>query len=687
MDHKSRHQDLRTDRDLCRTCSALIDDALTGDFSRKWNVWQKKKTQQYSLKHRDRDYFKNLKRPCCPLCEVIMHGLWNKHNPCALKSDQCWDLWVCIQKLENQETLPLDELTLCCHPGVADLEDTAGSSDPNGWLLQSCLLQLIQTERDGTTTQDLHILPDVPCGLPFKEMRGWINACMDRTHGHEGCRRLDPILPTRIVDIEAIPPKIVITKGLQERYIALSHCWGGPIKTRLLMKNMSELINRGISEETMPPTFRDSIFLTRKLGFRYLWIDALCIIQDDNDDWAKEAARMCDVYERASLVLEAYSTSSSETGLGFRRSTRVASNREGDIYAQRFGISDADTDKPLGSRGWTLQEHTLAFSTLSIGRGLSMYTCPGGFYLEGNCGHLQPKKNITSTNLALLDQKAKRGSSSSIAHQEDAWRYLVEDYTSRELTYAEDKLAAIAGVAAKFESGLSNFRKLSTDNRYVVGLWTESLLEDLMWASTTEHILVPRVDRAPSWSWAGWDGVVDWRFQRLIQDCAHSKGYCEIEMSALKISDEQKTAKQVSGSLVVSGLLVPIHDSLRRPIFTASKSFTKYKLLPENLAPALGGRHREMQGIIDRDSNGLCWALRLCGGVPWWGGAGVFTAFLILEQAYDERGDALSDVFRRIGIAVIFYNLASDEYEEDKWPYLVEDCIGWAGENRRVTII
>lgn len=61
----------------------------------------------------------------------------------------------------------------------------------------------------------------------------------------------------------------------------------------------------GISWDVLPQTFRDAIAMTERLGFQYLWIDALCIIQNSSADWMAEAACMYDVYFYGTLMLSA----------------------------------------------------------------------------------------------------------------------------------------------------------------------------------------------------------------------------------------------------------------------------------------------------------------------------------------------------------------------------------------------
>lgn len=620
--------------------------------------------------------------------------MWNYHTPCALQAKESWDLWINIETRERKADILLDDLKLCCRPGL--IEDNSFNSQQ--YFLESFVLDILLEDSKATSPPDQYILPDLPIGLPFDEIKGWINLCMDRAEGHEGCHRQEPTLPTRVVDVTTNPPKVILSHGRTEPYIALSHCWGGPIRTRLLHENKAKFINDGISEDILPPTFKDATFVTRRLGFQYLWIDALCIVQDDDKDWEREALLMCQVYERASLVLSAYSTSSSEAGFHIRRSARIASNEHGILYAQRSMISEFDTDQPLRDRGWTLQEHALAFSILNIGRGMVNFVCPGGCYVEGSGGNLQPNGRRGDLNVTMPKESLFQVTYRQPPTQDDFWRWIVQDYSSRNLTFAEDKLAAISGIAEKFETGVPTFKSSFTQKSYIVGLWRETLLNDLMWATTPEATVVSCPNRAPSWSWIGWDGAVDWRFLQHFEGAMNFQTHCSIDTPAVWVSDDKKAARRVSGELVISGLLVHVSScGLRRLSISGDSSLDRSNNLDDCLLAVFEGakgatsrRFRDILGIVDRDTDESCWALRLYGGYTCHL-VEISTAFMLLEKVHHDSGKEAMNTFRRIGLIVVRTNLTYLLFEGETRPTIASeddiDPYGWPGEVRRITII
>lgn len=148
-------------------------------------------------------------------------------------------------------------------------------------------------------------------------MRGWLNTC-NRTHDFYHCnKRFTSILPTRVIDVGQRPLSDEVSLYCSRpdeigTYVTLSHCWGKNLSASpgqiisTLKKNINDHI-RGINIRRLPKTFRDAIQVTRELGQRYLWIDSLCIIQDDPNDWRKEGSKMHTVYTLAYFTIAATS--------------------------------------------------------------------------------------------------------------------------------------------------------------------------------------------------------------------------------------------------------------------------------------------------------------------------------------------------------------------------------------------
>ncbi|KAL5326255.1 hypothetical protein ACEPPN_007393 [Leptodophora sp. 'Broadleaf-Isolate-01'] len=147
----------------------------------------------------------------------------------------------------------------------------------------------------------------------FLQARSWIDKC-DKTHS---CKPQNQALPSRVlvIDESSSSGKIQLleTRGFIGRYVALSHCWGLSHRIVTTKANLNDM-KRGIVVEDLPRTFRDAVVITHLLGIIYLWIDSLCIIQDDAQDWEREAALMGDVYANSYLTIAASSSTDDSSG-------------------------------------------------------------------------------------------------------------------------------------------------------------------------------------------------------------------------------------------------------------------------------------------------------------------------------------------------------------------------------------
>ena len=183
----------------------------------------------------------------------------------------------------------------------------------------------------------------------------WLAQC----EKHEFCSNwsslngISQTLPARLLEISPADhtPGVRIVHGKDiasnSRYATLSYCWGGLNPIMLRQSNLEEFMQR-IPWPKLPSTFRDAIQITARLKLRYLWIDALCIVQDDSLDWATEAARMTNVYANSTLNIMADGGTNSEQGLFqnrntdaeraiLRRSRELGPKKDWICYADHFG--------------------------------------------------------------------------------------------------------------------------------------------------------------------------------------------------------------------------------------------------------------------------------------------------------------------------------------------------------------
>ncbi|KAF2803123.1 HET-domain-containing protein [Mytilinidion resinicola] len=165
--------------------------------------------------------------------------------------------------------------------------------------------------------QSSHMVGNQNVDAAVAWVQSHIKAC-DEKHGCIAtAANSDPFLPTRVLDLGDRNPVIRLceTGGTQrDRYATLSHCWGRSHHLVTLRSNKEDLM-RKIKHDELPKTYSDAILLTRALNIRYLWIDSLCIVQDDKEDWRAEAARMGDVYRYSHVTIAATAGEDGNAGL------------------------------------------------------------------------------------------------------------------------------------------------------------------------------------------------------------------------------------------------------------------------------------------------------------------------------------------------------------------------------------
>ncbi|KAF5339651.1 hypothetical protein D9758_015602 [Tetrapyrgos nigripes] len=377
----------------------------------------------------------------------------------------------------------------------------------------------------------------------------WLKDCSEK---HEVCQKIiksNTQLPTRVIDVNG--PHLKITKGLTGKYTALSYCWGQDSHTHLkLIKNKLDAFQGNIPWVELPQTLKDAIFVTRGLGIPFLWIDALCIIQDDREDWRTEAACMNDVYRNAVVTLFAADSASASQGFLSNRMVKpeVAlslSDPESRIESSEIFVtyaSSEDSDSanhetrllggnpgPWSTRGWTLQEYLSATSGIFFTKHQMSWYCPtcvvkeDGEYvdllkeqaeeialtLKGTYRHM----NLTeiSTRWVVLTQMKQvylKDISDQIYHKLllDEFHEIVNDFLHRLFTFHSDKLAATAGVARIMEE---NLKLQGVCSIYYAGLWSSNWVSGLQWESNHNrnflcHSMISKKEssNAPSWSWA-----------------------------------------------------------------------------------------------------------------------------------------------------------------------------------------
>ncbi|KAJ4420320.1 hypothetical protein N0V82_004419 [Gnomoniopsis sp. IMI 355080] len=376
-------------------------------------------------------------------------------------------------------------------------------------------------------------------------------------------------LPTRLLDVGlASPgeaqhePRLVITSDyppLQDdtkdrRYMALSYCWGPPDKAKYQLMTEIPTLDARLREipfTTLPRLLQDSVRLCRALGVRYIWIDSLCIIQDDKADWEREAEQMGNFYANAYFTICAaqgdscldsflerkvpprvvsvpftLSLNPSISGLfsmfvsqeqpirrdlwgGVKLSSFLSPDSsypdpywfaEGVCHnSYKFDLEDAGDS--WNSRGWTFQEAKLSPRALLFGQTM-VHLCIDGELLESEDALSDGSYDAPSG----LETKCNEHRGIT---KRQSWQSLIREYSARSLTYQRDILPALSALAQLWAA--------ETGSTYLAGLFSDNLHHGLLWAHhgmrTPSSFLDPGPGAqytAPSWSWASQPDRVSW---------------------------------------------------------------------------------------------------------------------------------------------------------------------------------
>jgi hypothetical protein len=316
-----------------------------------------------------------------------------------------------------------------------------------------------------------------------------------------------------LIDVSTPTYKIYEPKSHERgKYIALSYCWGISSSRILLTSNLADL-KQEIPSDMMPACFKDAVLIAKRLNIPYLWVDTMCIVQNDRVDWEIESSKMAEVYRNAAFVIAASSSSNLHESFLVSKdeyynpvtldcvitdgeaSTTFKARRKATVGIHASFPRSGPQD-PLTLRAWAFQERELATRCISFHKAEIQWQCQG---LE-ICQCQEMLQAPTRCTSRLPTKKAD--DAEAVLWRE--WHLLVEEFSSRELTYPEDKLSALSGLAKHFSD--------MTTSVYAAGMWKDHLLFDISWQRQSRRPLqLPVEDIAPSFSWASLSVPVDYQ--------------------------------------------------------------------------------------------------------------------------------------------------------------------------------
>jgi hypothetical protein len=424
----------------------------------------------------------------------------------------------------------------------------------------------------------------------LRAARRFIKKCK-REHGSQCCSGgKGGLLPTRLLDVRGFAdgrcrlrasrsarPDQDARDSPQEHksvpYVALSYCWGGEQPHKTVSSNVEERTLEGFDVSMLSLTLREAVEFTFRLGIRYLWVDSLCIIQDDPLDWSQEASRMGGIYESAMLTLAADHASTASSGLFCRhslgdsvgltipgpggKSFSICARRGESTCSMMISHDDSDTTNPhvkaspLARRGWTLQERMLSSRILYFTDRELVWECKGAFLCE--CQGPQGKERRSLVSINVLEDLA-----SQRRDFDDTWATIVRNFSRRKLTRESDKLPALTGLINRMDAIYQSvFGPPSSHHkrgrRCLSGLWERDMAGQLCWYSDPgSRATIQRSSETvfPSWSWASVNGplFMQGKVESRIEVVSHrSRSHGVVQDIAMDTEE-----------LTLRGLVVPI---------------------------------------------------------------------------------------------------------------------------------
>jgi hypothetical protein len=407
------------------------------------------------------------------------------------------------------------------------------------------------------------------------------NACRESLSGVVIDENETPVLPSRVIyvgkSVHGSSPRLLETAGRKGHYIALSHCWGPPTH-RPLVTTQSSLARHitSIPWDELPKLYQDAITATRRLGFEYIWIDSLCIIQDSHLDWLSESQRMGDVYQHARLTIAAsHAEDSTQPCFSLRPPAApvvelpcidASGQTEGSMFASAL-TSDFAAISPesgaLAFRAWATQEWLLSRRMIFYTAGNLVWSC----------------RTVSQRETGALFHSTARN---------PRWKNLIEKYSARQITKQTDRLIALEGIR-------NELAKKRPDDAYYLGLWKNSMPDQLLWYCLQPGERHKCELHLPTWTWASTlHGV------RFL-DLAGAKNTC----GAFRFDDASKTLT-LRGATKAIPSIIPLADA-----DTESGYEARFADVPQKIVPGI-----MLFAVSDSSTDPIGWCILDEGAVP-----------------------------------------------------------------------
>lgn len=370
--------------------------------------------------------------------------------------------------------------------------------------------------------------------------------------------------PSRLLEVSPdLSPTLIrlfeTDRSRQQKWASLSYVWGTeqPHKTT---KSLLPQYMEGICIADLPQTIQDAVTVCRTFGIPNLWVDSLCIVQDDVTDKTRELPLMAEIYRHSLLTISAACARSVNDG--FLRTGRTFCSKWAPPTALLYQGSDGsrtralalvensyhrtehDFTDPIDRRAWTLQERLLSPRLLTYSSHGVIWSCRSRYWRDGHeeiwgprdTGDVGPgRKSATLPCIPGFEMRP--------------WDEIVEQYTPQDMALPSDKLVALSAVAQTYSQNADRY------GTYLAGLWKETMPRSLLWYVPMGSARCrPDVYRAPSWSWASVDSQVK-SGDLELRPWEHTRSRAEPDLEVM-IAETTPVVKGFPFGAVVGGKLV-----------------------------------------------------------------------------------------------------------------------------------
>lgn len=441
-------------------------------------------------------------------------------------------------------------------------------------------------------------------------IRKWLDRCISAHKGSACSASIPHMKPKRLVwlDPSRDVNRLVDAPSPMPEYVALSYVWGPTeCNLRTLTGNVEQMY-RNISLADLPLTLQHVFQVVRYLDIHYLWIDTLCIVQDDEDEKAVEIGRMEFVYLNATLQISAMASPSARHGLLQTRQYLPAQRDEHHLIMkacrslrQRVWDEQLQRDYCLLTRGWAYQERMLSRRIVHFTVFELLWECKQARWCE--CGMVEQATGSMTNMINNMSAAFEACAQLEAPRPEQIvpfWRECVMGYSRGHLTVKTDRLPAISGVG-RMLGGRDG------EGSYVAGMRRDGLPFELLWRCDQSSKLPRKKTRRPSWSWGSVDCGVDW-------PANDRKGTISVTTET-----EKSLAHVVSGTYFEEGVtgveiveldakpMEPAIGDIARHVGFGRVEYAKLGLAARTVPVSIRRHHDPAQW---RESHGTEWAIK-----------------------------------------------------------------------------